>query len=83
MRNFFIILLALGGLPGLTGCGTMAPETSKSPVQITGAKMFQRQLPPGGRTDYLLRLPQDYRPGGAHRWPLILFLHGSGERGTE
>ncbi len=32
--------------------------------------------------DYLLFLPEGYRDQGAKRWPLILFLHGAGERGT-
>lgn len=31
---------------------------------------------------YLLHLPQGYEPGGAKKWPLMLFLHGAGERGT-
>jgi predicted peptidase len=33
------------------------------------------------RTNYLLYLPPDYDE--SHRWPLILFLHGAGERGTD
>lgn len=32
------------------------------------------------RLPYLLSLPVDYNP--AQRWPLILFLHGAGERGN-
>ena len=31
---------------------------------------------------YLLSLPKDYSSKGGKRWPLILFLHGAGERGT-
>jgi predicted peptidase len=31
---------------------------------------------------YLLYLPKDYDPKGKRQWPLILFLHGAGERGT-
>jgi predicted esterase len=30
---------------------------------------------------YLIQLPDGYASDPAHRWPLILFLHGSGERG--
>ncbi|QHT67983.1 prolyl oligopeptidase family serine peptidase [Rhodocytophaga rosea] len=33
-------------------------------------------------TGYLLFLPQDYAKDAQKRWPMILFLHGSGERGT-
>lgn len=31
--------------------------------------------------DYLISLPQGYE--GKEKWPLILFLHGSGERGSD
>lgn len=30
---------------------------------------------------YLLQLPEGYQHQSAEKWPLILFLHGSGERG--
>lgn len=33
--------------------------------------------------NYLLFLPRDYDPDAASRWPLILFLHGAGERGDD
>ncbi len=32
---------------------------------------------------YLFFLPQDYYSDNNTRWPLILFLHGMGERGTD
>jgi predicted peptidase len=32
---------------------------------------------------YLLHLPTGYDPAGARVWPLLVFLHGSGERGTD
>jgi predicted peptidase len=32
--------------------------------------------------DYLLFLPKGYEAKSEKRWPLILFLHGAGERGT-
>ena len=32
---------------------------------------------------YLLFLPQDYNESQKTRWPLILFLHGKGERGED
>ena len=36
-----------------------------------------RQLP------HLLFLPKDYAKNSAQQWPLILFLHGAGERGDD
>lgn len=32
---------------------------------------------------YLLYLPADYHADDSRRWPLILFLHGAGERGDD
>lgn len=32
--------------------------------------------------DYLLFLPSKYDAKGPERWPLLVFLHGAGERGT-
>jgi predicted peptidase len=36
-----------------------------------------------GQLKYLLYLPPDYKAGSQKRWPLMLFLHGSGERGSD
>lgn len=36
-----------------------------------------------GEFRYLLGLPPGCRAGSARRWPLILFLHGRGESGTD
>ena len=35
------------------------------------------------RLQYLLFLPADYAKKPTERWPMILFLHGSGERGDD
>lgn len=35
------------------------------------------------RADYLLFLPRAYAGDRAKRWPLLLFLHGSGQRGND
>ena len=32
--------------------------------------------------NYLLFLPADYSKSSPKKWPLMLFLHGAGERGT-
>ncbi len=33
--------------------------------------------------DYLIHLPEGYAADESARWPVILFLHGAGERGTQ
>ena len=36
-----------------------------------------------GELKYLLYLPPDYQESDRKRWPLMLFLHGAGERGSD
>ena len=36
-----------------------------------------------GDLKYLRYLPKDYPDTNGQRWPLMLFLHGAGERGTD
>lgn len=43
---------------------------------------FKRTLTKTVTADYLLHLPRGYEAKGKQRWPLMLFLHGAGERGT-
>jgi predicted peptidase len=45
------------------------------------AKTFETVIPV--KLEYLLYVPPDYGKDAAKRWPVILFLHGAGERGTE
>jgi predicted peptidase len=43
---------------------------------------FQKQITKTIDLGYLLYLPKDYEAQSGQRWPLMLFLHGAGERGT-
>jgi predicted peptidase len=45
-------------------------------------KHFEAQITVIAKTDYLLFLPQGYEQS-KQRWPLMLFLHGAGESGTD
>jgi predicted peptidase len=68
--SFLPTLLALG-------CRTSAFPTGQSAQSFSGAvtkKVGHR---------YLLYLPKAYTADEARRWPLLLFLHGSGERGDD
>lgn len=38
---------------------------------------------PADTLRYLIHLPDDYDVDPERRWPLVLFLHGSGERGSD
>lgn len=44
---------------------------------------FERTVSKKVGYSYLLSLPEGYQARGEKTWPLILFLHGAGERGTD
>ena len=48
--------------------------------KLLTAHSFERQLTV--RANYLLFLPKGYEAAAERRWPLLLFLHGAGETGT-
>ncbi len=47
------------------------------------AKHFSLKKTQTVELDYLLFLPKGYYANPEKRWPMMLFLHGSGERGTD
>ncbi len=63
---------------GLLAGQAAAPETA-----VQTAQEFEARLTRSVNVQYWLFLPQDYRRNGDQKWPLILFLHGAGERGTD
>ena len=44
---------------------------------------FEAQITQTVRLDYLRYLPSDYDSDPTHRWPLILYLHSAGARGSD
>jgi predicted peptidase len=82
IRNKFIRIGGLGlAAFVLAGCGTTrSTSISSNPNQM--AKHQRLKARENIEIDYLLFLPKGYEAKGEKRWPLILFLHGSGERGT-
>ena len=47
------------------------------------ANQFKSLKAQTSKVSYLLFLPTDYDTKSRKQWPLILFLHGAGERGTD
>lgn len=45
--------------------------------------IFARKITRLTKANYLLFLPAGYKRNARKRWPLILFLHGAGERGND
>lgn len=71
MKKTLIALAAAGALGGI---GTNAAEPGKqTPEQLDRAVKVSLK--------YLLYLPKNYEKESA--WPLMLFLHGAGERGDD
>ena len=46
-------------------------------------KSFEKEITTKVKMNYLLYLPKDYESSGDKKWPLVLFLHGAGERGDD
>jgi len=55
-------------------------QTSSSP--ITSATL-DWNVSKSGELKYLLYLPSGYKQSDNKKWPLMLFLHGAGERGSD
>jgi predicted peptidase len=64
----------------LLAAPAFAAEPPATPVQQE--KHFEAQVKVTAKIDYLLFLPQGYEQS-KQSWPLMLFLHGAGESGTE
>jgi len=75
------VLLFLPLLLALAACGTINNSTAMKPGQT--AQKFHLERKQVLAADYLLFLPEGYGADTNKRWPLILFLHGAGERGND
>jgi len=80
LMNKIILLLVL--LIGFTNAS--AATTEPGPDSVQRAKSFKKQITRTVSANYLLFLPKDYgaRASAKKKYPLIFFLHGAGERGT-
>jgi predicted peptidase len=67
----FLFLMVL-----IIGISNSEAQTAPKPgFQVAG------EFSPSMKIDYLLYLPKEYKEDDGKKWPLILFLHGAGERG--
>jgi predicted peptidase len=79
MRKTVLFLSTVLAL-ALSACTAAKPESARTFGQM--AKQFKFKKTREIQLDYLLFLPKGYEAKSEKRWPLILFLHGAGERGT-
>ena len=63
----------------LSACSSGNPTAAPDRQQ---AKIFEKTICREARMNYLLYLPKEYDKADK-KWPLILFLHGAGERGDD
>ncbi len=68
MNNAFFKKILLPGIFAVSFLSSNAQQTAQKFVQ---------------ETQYLLYLPDGYTTDTVKRWPLMIFLHGSGEAGTD
>lgn len=73
------VLMALLSL-FMIGCASLDPRPSVSVGQHQ--QSFQKEITKMVRAEYLLYIPEEYNTT-EKKWPLILFLHGAGERGND
>lgn len=60
----------------------MAARTTKAQTQNVVTGFINKTVTMDGATyPYVVYVPRDYAPG--KKWPVILFLHGAGERGND
>ena len=66
----------------LTGCASVEEKTMKNGSCASGQseKLFKKVVSKKVECRYLLYLPKGYEEKGK-KWPVIMFLHGAGERG--
>ncbi len=83
-RLFFAVVLCGCALtPGLAKAAAAKSHSARpEPPQDTG--FLNRKIELHGVTyRYQIYLPEEWRREDAKKWPVILFLHGRGERGSE
>jgi predicted peptidase len=66
------------------GLSTEDPATlmAQTNAPLQQGKSFKGKVTRNVTVNYLLFLPRDYDSPKSKHWPLILFLHGAGERGA-
>ena len=83
LKLFAALLCLFAGMAAPSLCAAAGKKDSRRhPAQETG--FLNRRIQIGSTIyRYQVYLPEDWRRDDRKRWPVILFLHGRGERGEE
>ena len=81
-RTTVRLLVCLGGLFACVAVAAPVRAGEPQPGQQQPQKL-KKQVVREVTLDYLMFLPQDYGKEQGKKWPLMLFLHGAGERGSD
>jgi poly(3-hydroxybutyrate) depolymerase len=83
MRVFTVASVAMIFL--CIGCpsGRSAAAGERTGNRGQSEQMFEKEVSRTVRLGYLLYLPEGYDRDKEQKWPLVLFLHGAGERGKD
>lgn len=79
MTNRCLTILVLSAF-GIIACSIQLAAAGDA---TTNFEPRTYQGPQGQKLPYLLLKPADYRAEAGKRYPLLVFLHGAGERGTD
>jgi predicted peptidase len=82
MRKMTLLLTA-AALLALTERPFAQAAPASKPATAQMVEHLQFKATQSINVTYLLFLPQGYDARAEKRWPMILFLHGAGERGTD
>lgn len=72
-------------VPALVSCSNIKPVATATPkpAAMRSLDVTAQSASWTSHANYLVFLPADYHDTNSKRWPLILFLHGIGECGTD
>lgn len=70
-------------MTAMAAVGGCASSAGRPTVGVQQAKTLHKTIVRTVECRYLLFLPAEYGQDKARRWPLLLFLHGAGERGDD
>lgn len=86
MRNLLVLAAVVVIVAGCCGTRGKGPHSGSRMLSTPGklpAYRFTHVLTKTNAYNFLVHLPTDYHKRPNEKWPLILFLHGAGERGDD